>query len=882
MRKPLVKLPVIRSGRQTTSTASQFMVQRSDLEINASGHSTEQFAGQAQFAGANPWFTTQKSLLMMLGLTAGLTLSAWGHAVGLGGINVVSALGQPLKAEIDLVAVSRADKPSLVARLASPDSYKGAGLDYPAGVKYSFQIESRPNGEPYLKLSSNREINDPFVSLLVELSWSSGRLMREYTFLLDPPGYVAEQPKPSAVQTITPAVVQSVPMAAEKPEAPAVSQPVERPAGKPYAAPSVAKSEPVATGSITVRQGDTLDKIAARNKPADVSLERMLVALYRANDSQFDGRNMNRIRSGKILRMPEKGELQSLSQADAIQEIHAQADDWNAYRQKLASAASTGRETGQTRQVTTGKITSAATDKAPVASESAREVLRLSKGEAPGDKAARKSAQDKQNSAAEEAIAKAKAVKEEKTRAALLENNLKDMRRLAELKSEAAALAASAAATQVASEVSPVAAASQVASHVSAASAVKHARVVKPAPVPEPSFIDTLLDSPLALGIGAAALLALGGLGIVLAKSRRKSSKAEMAAGDETGTKTGQLTSPVAPSPETGDFTATALPAEEVVLHPDDVDPISEAELFLNFGRDEQAEEVLKDALKHSPDNHQVHLKLLGIYANRQDAAAFAEIADLLEKTGDSEAIQQAEVLAGRLKPAAAEAGSIEEAASATQLTPVAEPDLGVDLALGEQTEEAADEIDFDVTAEPEAVDFDVTSTSPLMPASEMLDFDVSAKVPDFSGAEQHEEEALPNLDDLIFDVMSNSGTETKAEALPETTHEVPSFAADEAEDGMEFTLDFPQDETVEAPQPPAINLADISLDMDDIPAPADHPVETEKSEHWHEVATKLDLAKAYQEMGDDVGAREILDEVMLEGDEAQKQEAQLLIDKLG
>jgi len=108
-----------------------------------------------------------RRLVQLIGLTAGLALSAGGSAVGLGRINVVSGLGQPLKAEIGLLAVSKENKQGLVARLASAEAYKNAGLDYPSGIQYRFQVEKRANGEIYLKLDSDREISDPFVSLLV-------------------------------------------------------------------------------------------------------------------------------------------------------------------------------------------------------------------------------------------------------------------------------------------------------------------------------------------------------------------------------------------------------------------------------------------------------------------------------------------------------------------------------------------------------------------------------------------------------------------------------------------------------------------------------------------------------------------------------------------
>lgn len=854
---------------------------RPDLPIVAPGHMDA--AGKFIMPGM-----PRKLMLQLLGLTAGLSLSVMGYAVGLGSINVVSALGQPLKAEIELIEVTKSDKPSLVARLASPDAYKGAGLEYPFGVKYSFDVGSRANGEPYLVLSSNREINDPFVSLLVELSWASGKLMREYTFLLDPPGYVAAQPGKSAVEAVAP--VQSAPPEAA-PRKPAESSVPARPPAARVERPiekRVVQTEKssVATGTITVKGGDTLNKIAAQNKPDDISLERMLVALYRANADQFDGQNMNRIRSGKILRMPGRDEVASVVQADAVQEIRAQVTDWNAYRQKLAGAATTSRQPDDTRRVATGKVTAPVADKTPVVSESAKEVLRLSKGEAPGDKtgAAGRSKTEQRNAAAEEDIAKTKAVEEAKTRAALLEANLSDMQRLAQLKSEAAALAASA----VAAKATDIAAVSEVASAVSAVSQVAASHVVSAVPAAVSaeeeswqdklmSLLDAILGSPVVAGAGAAALLGLGGLGVYL--RRRKPAPAKIATPDEDGATTGHLTVPVAPSPDTGDFTAAAM--EEVVPHPDDVDPISEADLFLNFGRDEQAEEVLKDAMLRTPDNHQLHLKLLGIYANRQDAEAFSKIAAILESSGDTDAIRQAEELALKLNKE--DEVSIEDAGSATQRMSAFDIDLDMPLpeeaVLPESEPEAmaapAEAIDFDVTSthpvQTAAVDFDVTSTSPIVP--DVLDFDLAAKEP---GPAAQEEEALPSLDDLIFDVMpSVPEVKREAEAREET--------APDEDDGMEFTLDFPLDDIAEKTTTPApvINLSDISLDMDEVSAPAAEPLAAEKSEQWHEVATKLDLAKAYQEMGDEVGAREILDEVMLEGDEAQRNEAQQLISQL-
>lgn len=905
------------------------------------------------------------SLMMkLLGGVIVLALSANVSAVGMGGINVTSALGQTLKADIQLVALGKDEKISLVARLASPDTYKGAGLEYPYGNKFKFEIENRANGEPYLKVSSAQPINDPFVSLLVELTWSSGKLLREYTFLLDPPGYVPEQPKHAEVQAVAP-VAQAVPMEARPVEqtarlaaAPAESkpavQPDEKPTEKSTEKPVMVEparkivAEPaekkIAAGNITVQRGDTLNKIAAQNKPAEVSLERMLVALYRANANQFDGKNMNRIRTGKILRLPDQNELKSVNQPDATKEIHAQATDWNAYRQKLAGAAATSSQPQEAKQVITGKITSSVADKAPIAKESAKEVLKLSKGEAPGDKAAagiggkQVSAQDKKNAVQEDAIAKARALKEDQARAALLERNLKDMQRLAQLKSEALAKLKKDAGVQTqpldksapAISAAPAASAVAAASGVAAASAAKPASPAKPKSadkpkvvVAEPSLVDQILDEPLYLAGGAVVLLGLGGIGVVLSR-RRKAKVTEVAKPAEGISSTAShLAAPVAPSPDTGDFTAMSDTHAEVSVPADDVDPISEADLFLNFGRDAQAEEILKEALRNTSNNHQIHLKLLGIYANRKDVNLFSTIARQLQDSGDEEAWRQAAAMGRKLEPnnpMYGDAGTIEDADSATVQTAAvsAMPDFilddgqeeqkrqekqeismpSVDFDLGIPDEQAAmpPEPDFLAAAEKTMIlspadiaavqaapmDFDVTSTN----SPHGMDFDITAPVTQIPEVAERAETALPNLDDLIFDVTAihPSILEAQQEAAK------PAVSAPAEDDGMAFTLDFPIDEETTEKHEPAAQVADnglgsitLNLDDDTTPvesAPGSTTAET-RDEHWHEVATKLDLAKAYQEMGDATGAREILEEVLAEGDAGQRDAAQAMIDQL-
>lgn len=839
-----------------------------------------------------------------VGLIAGLAFSGAAFALGMGGISVITGLGEPLKADIELVAVSNAEKNSLSARLASPEVFKSAGMDYPTGIpQLKFKIETRAEGGNYIRVTSVDPLNEPFVSILVELNWPSGKLLREYTFLLDPPGFKPELIKEAEVQPVVP----SAPSASVTPEPqPATvkseAAPIRAtaPMDEKVFAAAAKKSVPsgeIADGTIKVIRGDTLGKIANKMKPADVSLERMLVALYRANADVFDGKNMNRLKAGKILRMPDQSELSNLNQTDSVKEIHAQAADWNAYRQKLAAASVAVTEQAH-KQEASGKISTTVADKAPATQESAKEVVRLSKGESPSDKTAgagkAKALQDKAHQE-EEAIAKSKALKESGERIAMLEKNTKAMQRLIELKSQSVAkpeaqkeVKPESPAPVVAFSAVAPASAIEPASAVTSASAVQPAKpagkkVAKPNPVappPPPSLLDEVLGEPLYLAGGAAALLALGGLALA---RRRKTAVSAGAQTEDVDGATGRILAPAAPSPETGDFTGGAASSVEAnVAATDEVDPISEADLFLNFGRDVQAEDILKDALGRNPANLKVVLKLMSIYANRKDINSFSSYASQVKDSGDATAWEQAAEMGRKLEPnnpmySGGEVGepeihAVPDAAKSEPPAPVVDFDLGLGThevasmpgaPSGEKTEIVPQ------------VDFDLGFEEPITPLSETTMA--------MSPGESHQSEA----GSLDFDVTStNPGL-----SVPDMN---PAASASESvgKEG-DFMLDFPIDDKpvgdkteaapaqVEIRKSMDIDLSDINLGLGEPAAPLAAPVAEVRDANWNDVATKLDLAKAYQEMGDAAGAREILAEVVREGDTQQRESAEAILKQL-
>ena len=899
-----------------------------------------------------------KTILKTLGLMACLLAFSDANATGLGGIEVSTNLGQPLRAEIELVSVDKADRSSIVAKLAAADAFKRAGIEYPYALpKLKFDIVERETNQPRIRITSTQPINEPFVTLLVEVVWSSGKLLREYTFLLDPIGFNVPAPAVAVVSPIAPVVpaapaavpaqnrvapatpvAPSAPVAETEPArivpeeaSETISEkqpetPVEVSVGKVEASPAESvsvkeakehvsvKEEPIPLveaqrAPIAVVRGDTLSKIALKAKPVDVSLERMLLALYRANTGAFMGKNMNRLQAGKVIRLPDAAEIKAISQKEAVQEYRAQVTDWNAYRQQLAAARTQSAEQAA-QQSASGKVTASVAETAPAAKETAKEILKLSKGEVPGGKAVG----GKSSSMEEDAIARKKSLQDAQERTALLEKNVKDLQHLAELKKQQEEAATPGKATSA------------------AAKPAAKPQVPSPIPVPEPaasSFLDELLDNPLLLGGGAAVLLLLGG-GFWLSR-RRTIRPANTALAGDAGSASGYIAAPVTPSPETGDFTQVAAAESAEEKHSEEVDPLAEADLFLSFGRDTQAEEVLKDALSAKPGNLPILLKLLTIYANRKDANAFLTYARQVKESGDAPAWTQAAAMGRELEPNNPLYGGEGNSATAqTVAGNTAEPAVDFDLGFGGSADahavdmtstlvldgpapparmpgvESSNLLDSMIVETPTQESTTILSAEDMRAAQEApMDFDITGTRPP-SGAIAATP-AEPALDDLIFDVTSthpslatgmtgaatSGGAKQDADDLIfDVTSTHPGIAAmgnvvqPAADESLAFTLDIPDDfkqgaEAKKTEAPLDIGLGDISLNLGGLAPTGSESAAGAKDEQWQEVATKLDLAKAYQEMGDAAGAREILDEVMRDGDESQRASAQAMFDQL-
>jgi len=187
------------------------------------------------------------SLRALFIASALLVCSAAAHAAGLGKLTVLSNLGQPLHAEIDVVAVEKGERDSLNAKLATVDAYLQNNLPYPPpslGLKLS--LEQRPSGETYISATSALPVNEPFVDILVELTWNGGRILRAYTALLDPPVYATEEAKPAAPAAAAAPQAQAAPPAPAEPPVPPEAPPPAEPPVPPEAMPPAAPAPPYA------------------------------------------------------------------------------------------------------------------------------------------------------------------------------------------------------------------------------------------------------------------------------------------------------------------------------------------------------------------------------------------------------------------------------------------------------------------------------------------------------------------------------------------------------------------------------------------------------------------------------------------------------------
>lgn len=878
-----------------------------------------------------------------------LILSVSAHTAGLGKMTVNSALGQPFNAEIDLVTVNAEDLSSLTASIASLEAYAQANIQYEAYFSsLKLSIESRANGRPYIKLSSPQAINEPFLNLLVELNWSSGRLLREYIVLLDPVDTKRSEPVAPVVRAAPEESANPI-STADNAGSEAVSATTEIPLGqsqKPIPISDFRSSGRNLTDTTygPVLQGDTLSSIARQVKPDGVNVNQMLVALFRANRDAFIANNMNLLRTGVVLKIPGIEESTAINRQQADAEVKLQVSNWQKYRENLARAVQQSEEQAAIKQTDSGQITTTLNDSAIASRETPQEVLRLSSGEYISDATGVQSGENalqRLRMMEEDAIARNMALKEANERIVLLENNIDNLQKLLSLQNTELAKAQANAQTQLqssptgvitqqnsdahaeiesievltpesdkayyseydllseladegldleksSSPQSPESTASNTASVEHALPAAASALLPSESSTEKSSFVDGLAS------LSANNIVYLGAALIILPliwlmfRMRTRSNENEMLAAEarleeNVANLRNKAAAAVAAahvgSSAMADNTQEDLDAfdqdsdvlqdKRVNNEPEAVEdtPSAESSIGLDFSReiDRYSAESLSQASNDASDfDLSESIKQESISSQSFDEIIGIDADD--DKSPEAQQVEQDRV----------EGEHLLDFSEQESHQPIEESSIALDFDY-EASTEASDE---NKSTEIEALEIDLTHDN-MEPGS-------TAEMP----AETPHNASMENS--LEFSIDSSAVDLSDENALHEQSSEIVSD--DDLNmldlldsDALESETEKPKTEDSPVKNSAEIDFSGIDLDLENISDVQSTDITEEilstnaetRNEQWHEVETKIDLAKAYLDMEDKEGAREMLEEAILEGDPRQQEAAKALLKDL-
>ena len=770
--------------------------------------------------------TLRRLMLMACLLCPPLLWPSWSWSLGLGEIHLHSALNEPLNADIDLIGAAPDELSALRATLATREAFTRYGIDRPPFLStLTFTVGKGKDGRNSLLVRSTDAIPEPFVTFLVEVNWARGRLMREYTVLLDPPVYTpgetASSSAPVVAATTTapaaPAVHRQVP-----------SAPVA--VARPAAAQSSSGSAPVAgssnASSYQVNEGDTLTKIARSlqaNSPAQI--DRTMIALYRANPDAFGG-NINILRRGAVLRIPGADEVAALNQSEAMSEVHRQM---NAWRGGAGAAPS-----GHLRLVTpsAGSGTSAATGAGANSANAEPQALKDRVKDLEGQLAETRRLLDIRN------------------------NELSELQRKlgmpatppAAVPPTATAPQAPATAATPAPTAAPAAAAASSAAPTATPLPAPAQNAVTPTPVPAPvtaavhkkpitlpaasgSWIDWLSANwwlPVAVIIALLAGLALA------ARRRRQDSMSEfpgMEATDvaEPRDPTAKLAAlrkgddsfvveesgphrmpEFGAAPDRFGDTASDIKApedtmsSESAVNLDQGDPLAEADFHMAYGLYDQAADLVRIALEREPDRRDLRLKLLEIYFVWGNKDAFLQTAKGLEATRDRAPAGEWDkivIMGKQICPDeplfAASAGSGRGAGALVDLN-LEGGENRVDIDLFGDPEGERSSLDHPLAKEGD--DTAATGESPALHTGSGLDFTLDAPE---RGADESPTREMPPRDEPTVESELMNFSEAP-------TTESPALKANDAHDRISSKLGSARtDQTAE------VSIEDLGLDLD-------------------------------------------------------------------
>ncbi len=775
-------------------------------------------------------------------LTLGCLQASAVSALGLGELKLDSFLNEPFKASVDLLNMEGLNQHQIRIRLATSDDFDRMGIDrayFLTSLTFEVNIDSAGRGQ--IVMGSEGPVLEPYLDFIIEARWPSGRLLREYTVLVDPPVFGSIE-----------AVAISVPASeidegggspeSKKSQATVASSATQVKVAKSNLAPgevprrefgSDAADDPAAGSRYLIRRDDTLWQIARRGKPADTSIHQTMLDIQRLNPDAFIGGNINRMKAGYVIYLPESGDISSSDSVSALEQVRQQNQDW-----RDGVNAAPGRSSGPSLRISTS------------VAESAEVSDRGDDGSGSGSASDMANLEDLERSERDRA--------EVEGRLGAMAEQLDTLERIVSLKDDQIAALQSALAKAEAgvggdideefmveagavspldgedliSEGTSVGLEAATESDIEELSSAEVAKVEAPPQAKKPAQEEGGFMGNILYVVGLLA--ALGIAVFVFIRRRRNNEEDDLPAADVfADIQLGEQALEVEAEPEMSPVAqATVEEAVEDVIekaveeapdssksgaygqHKNDEyaddsdagDALAEADIYIAYGRFPQALDLLKTAIVGEPGNAAYKLKVMEVCAELGDQtevmAQYAEVKAL----DDAASLTAADDIVQAMEGAS---GELEAPEDVAQSTPVGSLDLSSELEL-----------------------------------AELPDTDMGAL-------------GLGDLPDLDLGGLG----ETPSLEQDFGSLEIEGFEGD-LDDELDLSADFDAVEPVSGGR--AGNEEDLVFAVDS-----------------DAMSTKLDLARAYLDMGDQDGARQIFEEVVAEGSDEQKEEAQALLERL-
>jgi pilus assembly protein FimV len=823
-----------------------------------------------------------------------VTFSLGVRALGLGEIKLKSGLNQPLKAEIELFSPEGLSEFEVAASLASMSEFEKAGIDYFGYLKdIRFKTVKGANDSLIIEVTSRQPVKEPFLNFLVELNWPKGRMLREYTLLLDPPTFAEK--KSSTIEQASSAATStySAPVTYSQPQAKISDSRSSAFAGDTYG---------------PVGDAETLWRVATKVKPNGASIHQTLVALYRANPDAFVNQDINLLKRGSVLKVPSASEISAIPQRAALQDMVARtrgtssetvldASGRKSSGEKIVrsgdrlrlAAPETGDGTrsgsgGSAQEVSKLRNELVRTKEAAATLEAENEELRRKLQEALSQLEQKSGTVEVESSTAAALANREQVFADDESDVSTNDNdnNASSLNENEESNSASVAADSDSAGSLTTNETDSTevpnsgSSGTDLANNTTADTKKQTSMSLNSNTQPEKSLTlstskppqsNSFFDDPMYLYGSLGLVVVLLGAFLVFWKMRQRMEDEEFQDDLVVSAQGGGFdTEENIDLPGVGDDLLDDLDSDDVFDESGDTeaDPLGEADIYIAYGKYEQAEKLLMEAIEADPERTDLKVKLLECYAESKEKDKFDSVENQFNDVweDDVEAAEQVRAIKAQAWPEDAPLDDDFELPSTEEI-------------FGD-AESASDEFEEDFSLDDLDTDSDVSldeDVDSLDIGGDEASFDTEAM--DFELDDDVKSESADNdfsLDDGLLELDENDSSET------ESFDEAGEFELEDLNDSDGIAI---QDSDLEADLDLDLDAAD-DLDLDsEFSLDDDDSIDEDIVDGTDEASTKLDLARAYIDMGDTDGAREILNEVVEEGNEAHKSEALSLLEKI-